>query len=147
LPEAVFEQVDHTQMSMSMGLFAEINHAWVVVDNQVYLWDYTHPNPELVGFEEQPNNITCVKLVKPRAGVFVGTIEYLLVVATVQDISLIAVECQRGPEGVHSVTLYRTGLSTSVKRINVTTIEGSARTGRIFFGVGGRLRAQLSAGR
>jgi nuclear pore complex protein Nup155 len=137
LPEAVFEQVDHTQMSMSMGLFAEINHAWVVVDNQVYLWDYTHPNPELVGFEEQPNNITCVKLVKPRAGVFVGTIEYLLVVATVQDISLIAVECQRGPEGVHSVTLYRTGLSTSVKRINVTTIEGSARTGRIFFGDGG----------
>lgn len=137
LPEAVFEQVDHTQMSMSMGLFAEINHAWVVVDNQVYLWDYTHPNPELVGFEEQPSNITCVKLVKPRAGVFVGTIEYLLVVATVTDVFLIAVECQRGPEGVHSVTLYRTGLSTSVRRINVTTIEGSARTGRIFFGDGG----------
>jgi nuclear pore complex protein Nup155 len=137
LPEAVFEQVDHTQMSMSMGLFAEINHAWVVVDNQVYLWDYTHPNPELVGFEEQPSNITCVKLVKPRAGVFVGNIEYLLVVATVTDIFLIAVECQRGPEGVHSVTLYRTGLSTSVRRINVTTIEGSAKTGRIFFGDGG----------
>jgi nuclear pore complex protein Nup155 len=137
LPEAVFEQVDHTQMSMSMGLFAEINHAWVVVDNQVYLWDYTHPNPELVGFEEQPSNITCVKLVKPRAGVFVATIEYLLVVATVTDIFLIAVECQRGPEGVHSVTLYRTGLSTSVRRINVTTIEGSAKTGRIFFGDGG----------
>ncbi|KAH3995531.1 hypothetical protein HBI56_146280 [Parastagonospora nodorum] len=137
LPDAVFEQVDHTQMSMSMGLFAEINHAWVVVDNQVYLWDYTHPNPELVGFEEQPSNITCVKLVKPRAGVFVATIEYLLVVATVTDVFLIAVECQRGPEGVHSVTLYRTGLSTSVRRINVTTIEGSARTGRIFFGDGG----------
>lgn len=134
LPEAVFEQVDQTQMSMFMGLFAEINHAWVVVDNQVYLWDYTHPNPELVGFEEQPNNITCVKLVKPRAGVFVGTIEYLLVVATTTDIFLIAVECQRGPEGVHSVTLYRTGLSTTIKRINVTTIEGSAKTGRIFFG-------------
>jgi nuclear pore complex protein Nup155 len=124
-------------MSMSMGLFAEINHAWVVVDNQVYLWDYTHPNPELVGFEEQPSNITCVKLVKPRPGVFVGTIEYLLVVATVTDIFLIAVECQRGPEGVHSVILYRTGLSTSVRRINVTTIEGSAKTGRIFFGDGG----------
>jgi nuclear pore complex protein Nup155 len=137
LPEAVFEQVDHTQMSMSMGLFAEINHAWVVVDNQVYLWDYTHPNPELVGFEEQPSNITCVKLVKPRPGVFVGTIEYLLVVATVTDVFLIAVECQRGPEGVHSVVLYRTGLSTSVRRINVTTIEGSAKTGRIFFGDGG----------
>ncbi|RMZ73349.1 non-repetitive nucleoporin [Pyrenophora seminiperda CCB06] len=136
LPEAVFEQVDHTQMSTSMGLFAEINHAWVVVDNQVYLWDYTHPNPELVGFEEQPSNITCVKLVKPRAGVFVATIEYLLVVATVSDIFLIAVECQRGPEGVHGITMYRTGLSTSVRKINVTAIAGSATTGRIFFGDG-----------
>ncbi|KAI4673715.1 uncharacterized protein J4E88_008772 [Alternaria novae-zelandiae] len=136
LPEAVFEQVDHTQMSTSMGLFAEINHAWVVVDNQVYLWDYTHPNPELVGFEEQPSNITCVKLVKPRPGVFVGTIEYLLVVATVSDIFLIAVECQRGPEGVHGITMYRTGLSTSVRKINVTAIAGSSTTGRIFFGDG-----------
>lgn len=133
----MFEQVDHTQMSTSMGLFAEINHAWVVVDNQVYLWDYTHPNPELVGFEEQPSNITSVKLVKPRAGVFVATIEYLLVVATVTDVFLIAVECQRGSEGVHSITLYRTGLTTSVRKINVTTIEGSAKTGRIFFGDGG----------
>jgi nuclear pore complex protein Nup155 len=137
LPEAVFEQVDHTQMSMSMGLFAEINHAWVVVDNQVYLWDYTHPNPQLVGFEELQSNITCVKLVKPRPGVFLPTIEYILVVATVTDIFLIAMECQRGPEGVHSVILYRTGMITSVRRINVTTIEGSAKTGRIFFGDGG----------
>ena len=134
LPDAVFEQVDHTQMSTQMGLFAEINHAWVVVDNQIYLWDYTHPNPELVGFEEQPSNITCVKLVKPRAKVFVDTIEYLLVVATVTDIFLIAVECQRGPEGVNGVTLYRTGLSTSVRRITVSAIAGSDKTGRIFFG-------------
>jgi nuclear pore complex protein Nup155 len=123
-------------MSTSMGLFAEINHAWVVVDNQVYLWDYTHPNPELVGFEEQPSNITCVKLVRPRSGVFVGNIEYLLVVATVSDIFLIAVECQRGPEGVHGITMYRTGLSTSVRKINVTAIAGSEKTGRIFFGDG-----------
>lgn len=124
-------------MSTKMGLFAEINHAWVTVDNQVYLWDYTHPNPELVGFEEQPHNITCVKLVKPRANVFVSTIDYLLVVATTTDIFLIAVECQRGSEGVHGITLYRTGLSTSVRKINVTTIEGSAKTGRIFFGDAG----------
>ncbi|CBX90890.1 hypothetical protein IAQ61_002360 [Plenodomus lingam] len=134
LPEAVFEQVNQTQISTSMGLFAEINHAWVTVDNQVYLWDYTHPNPELIGFEEQPSNITCVKLVKPRPKVFVDTIEYLLVVATIADIFLIAVECQRGPEGVHGVTLYRTGLSTSVKKIMVDTIAGSNKTGRIFFG-------------
>lgn len=125
------------QMNTRMGLFAEINHAYVFVDNQLYLWDYTHPNPELIGFEEQGHNITCVKLVKPREKVFVANISWLLVVATVADVFLIAVECQTGPEGVHGVTLYRTGLSVSVKGTNVTAIEGSAKTGRIFFGESG----------
>jgi nuclear pore complex protein Nup155 len=124
------------QMNTRMGLFAEINHAYVFVDNQLYLWDYTHPNPELIGFEEQAHNITCVKLVKPRAKVFVDTISWLLVVATVADIFLIAVECQTGADGVHGVSLYRTGLSISVRGLSITTIEGSAKTGRIFFGEG-----------
>ncbi|KAF2264081.1 nucleoporin-domain-containing protein [Lojkania enalia] len=136
VPERIFEQVNMTQMSTNMGLFAEINHAWVSIDNQLYLWDYTHPNPELVGYEEQPNTIISVKLVKPRAKVFVDTISYLLVVATAADIFLIAMETQKGPEGVHAVSLYRTGLSVSVRGINVSCIEGSSETGRIFFGDG-----------
>ncbi|PSN69473.1 nucleoporin Nup157/170 [Corynespora cassiicola Philippines] len=133
VPEAVFEQVDRTQMSTRMGLFSEINHAWVAVDNQLYLWDYTHPNPELIGFEEQANTIQCVKLVRPRPNVFLASISYLLVVATTTDIFLIGVQCQQGAEGVHGVTLYRTGLSVSVRGISVGVIEGSPKTGRIFF--------------
>lgn len=124
------------QMSTNMGLFAEINHAWVTIDNQLYLWDYTHPSPDLIGYEEQPNTILSVKLVKPRAKVFVGDIAYLLVVATTADIFLIAVQCERGAEGVHSVLLYRTGLSTSIRGIQVTAIAGSPKTGRIFFADG-----------
>ncbi|KAF2714183.1 nucleoporin-domain-containing protein [Pleomassaria siparia CBS 279.74] len=136
VPERIFEQVNHTQMTTSMGLFAEINHAWVAIDNQLYLWDYTHPNPELVGYEEQANNIVTVKLVKPRAKVFVDNISYILVVATTADIFLIAVECQRGPEGVHTVTLYRTGLTVSIRGIHIKSVEGSDETGRIFFADG-----------
>ena len=123
-------------MTTSMGLFAEINHAWVAIDNQLYLWDYTHPNPELVGYEEQANNIVTVKLVKPRAKVFVDTISYLLVVATTADIFLIAVECQKGPEGVHTVILYQTNLSVSIRGTHVKAVEGSHETGRIFFADG-----------
>ncbi len=52
-----------------MGLFAELNHAWVTMDNALYLWDYTNPDPDLIGVEEQPYNIATVKLVVPRAGV------------------------------------------------------------------------------
>jgi nuclear pore complex protein Nup155 len=123
-------------MTTSMGLFAEINHAWVAIDNQLYLWDYTHPNPELVGYEEQPNAIVAVKLVKPRAKVFVDAVTHLLVVATTTEIHLIGVACKKGPEGVNSVDLYKTGMSVSIKGIRVGCIEGSAKTGRIFFGDG-----------
>lgn len=123
-------------MTTSMGLFAEINHAWVAIDNQLYLWDYTHPNPELIGYEDQPNAIVAVKLVKPRAKVFVDAVTHLLVVATTTEIHLIGVACKKGPEGVHSVDLYKTGMSVSIKGIRVGCIEGSAKTGRIFFGDG-----------
>ncbi|KAL1598868.1 hypothetical protein SLS60_008011 [Paraconiothyrium brasiliense] len=133
-PEGMYDQVNEMQMSVDMGLFAEINHAYVAVDNQLYLWDYTARNPELIGFEELKDNITCVKLVKPRAKVFVDSISWLLVIATTAEIHLTAVECQSGPEGVYGVNLYRTGMSVSVRGINVTAIASSAKTGRIFFG-------------
>ena len=132
-PETMYDQVNEMQMRVCMGLFAEINHAYIAVDNQLYLWDYTAQRPELIGFEELRDNITCVKLVKPRAKVFVDTISWLLVIATTADIVLIAVECQTGPEGVYEVNLFRTGMQTSVRGINVTGIASSAKTGRIFF--------------
>jgi nuclear pore complex protein Nup155 len=136
ISERILEQINRAQMSTSMGLFAEINHAWVTIDNQLYLWDYTNPNAEPVGFEEHPNPIFSVKLVKPRAKVFIDEVSYLLVVATSTDIFLLAVQCERGPEGVHSVVLYRTDLSVSIKGMIVSAIVGSDKTGRIFFADG-----------
>ncbi|KAF2188726.1 nucleoporin-domain-containing protein [Zopfia rhizophila CBS 207.26] len=136
IPERIFDQVNHTQMASCMGLFAEINHAWVTIDNQLYLWDYTHPNPELIGYEDQPHTITAVKLVKPRANVWKASISHLLVVATSNEMILIAVECQKGPEGVHAVSLFKTGMQVSIKGIHVSCIEGSPKTGRIFFADG-----------
>jgi nuclear pore complex protein Nup155 len=116
-----------------MGLFAELNHAWIAIDNCLYLWDYTHPNPQLIGFEEQSNSITAVKLIVPRPGVFVNTITHVLVVATVADIFLLGVSAKPGPSGDMEVTLYQTRMSLSIKGIEVSVIEGSSSTGRIFF--------------
>lgn len=116
-----------------MGLFAELNHAWISIDNALYLWDYTNPNPELIGFEEQPNSITAVKLVTPRAGVFVPEITRLLVVATTADVILIGVSCSTVAGGAKSVTLYQTRMHVPIRGISVQSIVGSAGTGRIFF--------------
>ena len=132
IPDAIFSQYNNAQISTMMGLFANLNHAWVAIDNAFYLWDYTHPDPDLIGFEEQPHNITAVRLVTPRAGVFLPSITHLLVVATTADIILVGLASQAAQGGGQSVVLYSTRLSISIKGMSVNVIEGSA-TGRIFF--------------
>lgn len=134
IPDRIFEQYNEAQVSTMMGLFAELGHAWVVIDNALYLWDYTLPNPDLIGFEDQPNIITAVKLVKPRAKVFVDAITHLLVVATTTEMILIGVAYKKTPEGVNEVALYQTNMRASIRGIGVRCIEGSAKSGRIFFG-------------
>ena len=116
-----------------MGLFAELNHAWIAIDNSLYLWDYTHPNPDLIGFEEQQQQIKAVRLVTPRAGVFVSTITRMLVVATSSEIILVGLALQDAPGGGKSVSLYSTRLSISIRGMTINLIEGSAASGRVFF--------------
>ena len=117
-----------------MGLFADLNHAWVSIDNALYLWDYTHPKPELIAFEQQQtHNITAVHLTTPRTGVFLPTINRLLVIATTTEVILVGLASQPALGGGQSVTLFSTGLSVPTKGITVNVIEGSAATGRIFF--------------
>ncbi|KAK2071661.1 hypothetical protein P8C59_006067 [Phyllachora maydis] len=45
-----------------MGLFSHINYAWASIDSSLFLWDYTHPNPEVTGYEDSAYNITAVGL-------------------------------------------------------------------------------------
>lgn len=133
IPDRIFDQYNRAEVSTMMGLFADLNHAWVTIDNALYLWDYTNPNPEVIGFEEQSNSITAVKMVKPRAGVFVKEITHLLVVATTAEMILLGVAASTTAAGVRTVALYQTKMSLSIRGINVQVIEGSAATGRIFF--------------
>lgn len=133
IPEKIFEQHNRAQISTMMGLFADLNHAWVAIDSSMYLWNYTLPDPPLIGFEEQSHNITAVQIITPRAGVFVPTITRLLVVATAADIHLVGLSSQPAPTGGQTVALYSTRLSILIKGMDVDVIAGSAATGRIFF--------------
>ncbi|EEP77581.1 conserved hypothetical protein [Uncinocarpus reesii 1704] len=132
IPDQIFEQYNRAQVSTSMGLFAELNHAWVTIDNALYLWNYTHPNPQLIGFEDQPNSINAVKLSRPRKGVFLPSITYVIVIATTAEIVLLGLGCEEaGASKV--VTLYQTGMSTSIRGLDINVIGSSDTAGRIFF--------------
>ena len=133
VPEKIFEQYNKAQFSTKLGLFAELNHAWIAIDNGLYLWDYTLVDAPFVGYEEQLKQITAVALVWPRAGVFVAGVSRLLAIATTSEVHLIGLSTQPSPNGGQVVELYSTGLQANVKGIEVSVIAGSAKTGRIFF--------------
>ncbi|EGE08194.1 nuclear pore complex protein Nup155 [Trichophyton equinum CBS 127.97] len=132
IPDQIFDQYNRAQVSTSMGLFAELNHAWVTIDNALYLWDYTHPNPQLIGFEEQPNSINMVKLARPRKGVFLPAVTHMLVISTTADVFLMGLACENAG-GYKSVTIYQTGMSVPIRGLDINVIASSDSTGRIFF--------------
>ncbi|PNY28783.1 nucleoporin [Tolypocladium capitatum] len=133
IPNQVFDHYNAGELQTLMGLFAEINHAWVVIDNSLFLWDYTHPDPELIGFEDQPHTIHAVALVPPKPGIFVKTITNILVVATSSEMILLGVSATDTAAGTKSVSLYQTKMVLPLRGSDVRVITGSA-SGRIFFG-------------
>ncbi|KAJ2896914.1 putative non-repetitive/WGA-negative nucleoporin [Zalerion maritima] len=134
IPNSIFGHINAANVSTLMGLFAELNHAWVAIDNALYLWDYTHPDPELIGFEDQQNAIQAVGLVPPKPGVFVQNITHILVVATTSEIILLGVSAKPLPSGSKQVSLYQTKMSLHNRGSSDIHVIRGAANGRIFYG-------------
>jgi nuclear pore complex protein Nup155 len=134
IPDQIFEQYNKAQVSTLMGLFASLRHAWVTIDNAIYLWDYTATNPELLGFEGQSQTITAVELAKPKAGVFLDSIKHMIILATTSELVILGLGTDSAPGGAQTLSLFRTGMSTAIRGLEVTVIAHSAKQGRVFFG-------------
>jgi len=133
LPPRILEQANLGNIAMKLGFFAPLGHAWAAVDNCLYLWDYTMPNPDLIGFEENRHPIETIKLVTPKPGVFVKDITHLIVVSTTAEMLLLGVAPTRTETGAKTLALYNTRMSIPTRGLNVRFIEGSKKSGRIFF--------------
>lgn len=133
LPQRIIEQTNEGSVAMTLGMFAPLGHAYAVVDNCLYLWDYTTPNPELIGFEENRHTIEQIKLVAPKPGVFVPQITHLIVVSTTAEMMLLGVAISRTETGAKTLALYNTQMAIPTRGLSVRCIEASAKTGRIFF--------------
>lgn len=132
-PARILEQANLGSVTTKMGFFAPLRHAWAAVDNCLYLWDYTMPNPELIGFEENRHTIEAIKLVTPKPGVFVADITHLLVVSTTAEMLLLGVASSKTETGAKTIALYNTQMSIQTRGLGVRHIEGSKKSGRIFF--------------
>ncbi|CAN0453667.1 unnamed protein product, partial [Hapterophycus canaliculatus] len=74
LPEALSRERDRVECMTFMGLLPEIDHAWMTVDNVLYLWNYhTQDFTQFRDLEQASADgqiIVTVALVPPKKGVF-----------------------------------------------------------------------------
>jgi nuclear pore complex protein Nup155 len=91
-----------------MGLFPEIDRAWVSIDNRLYLWNYKNGG-DFYEFDELDQVIISVALVAPKPGIFKDYIKYVLVLATSVEVVLVAVTFSDGIDEINlleSISLF-----------------------------------------
>ncbi|GAA6057256.1 hypothetical protein JCM3770_003825 [Rhodotorula araucariae] len=131
LPDRLFDEHDLTQSRCSMGLLPDIDRAWVTVDHRLLLWDWADGS-SFSTFDQLTDIIVGVALVRPRPGVFVDSIQHVLVLATPSAVTLVGLGyTSPNPGDKKEVTFFLTGLSVPTDGISFTTIRGTP-SGRIF---------------
>ncbi|NWQ96993.1 NU155 protein, partial [Burhinus bistriatus] len=83
LPPELVEQFGHMQCNCMMGVFPEINRAWLTIDSDIFIWNY-EDGGDLAYFDGLSETILAVGLVKPKAGK-----EYMTVTRTRQLLNLL----------------------------------------------------------
>ncbi|KAF5276078.1 hypothetical protein FQA39_LY00874 [Lamprigera yunnana] len=134
LPAEILEQFSHVQCHSMMGLFTEINRAWLTVDSDIYLWTY-EDGGDVAYYDGLNETIVCVGLITPKEGVFQCFIKYLLVLSTASDIIVLGVtfNSSRNNE-LHEIHLVPDPVFTiPTDGSTITTIVGTD-LGRIFLG-------------
>ncbi|KAJ1927233.1 hypothetical protein IWQ60_003123 [Tieghemiomyces parasiticus] len=131
LPDDLFDQYDLLHCRCFMGLFPEINRAWITIDHRLFLWNYTD-GKEFHSYSEQDQIIVSVALVRPKPGVLDDNVNFLLVFATPLEVIMLGIAARNGkskPGG--EVTFYTTQLAVATDNVTMQHIAGTA-DGRIF---------------
>ena len=124
-----------------MGLFPEIQRAYITVDNRLYLWNYLNGYPpanptkiseDFQSFSDSAQTLLSVRLIPPRPGVFVPTITYLLALCTSSTFFLLGIDTTPA-DG--TFTLYNADMSVGVSAMGIKCIEAT-KDGRIFIAGG-----------
>ncbi|XP_060525435.1 nuclear pore complex protein Nup155 isoform X2 [Cylas formicarius] len=134
LPPEIIDHFSHVQCHCMMGLFPEINRAWLTVDSDIYIWTYEE-NTDLAYFDGINETILCVGLVKPKPGVFHAFIKYLLVLTTAVDIIVLGVTFTAGALNISDeIQLIPDPVFTLPTDGNTITTITATQSGRLFLG-------------
>jgi len=99
IPQAIIDEYDQLSCKSFVGLFPEIARAYITIDNKLFLWNY-HDGANFMCYDELSQIIVSVALLRPKPGVFVDAVEFVLAVATPVEVLLFALVFEDG--NVHS---------------------------------------------
>lgn len=128
IPQAILDQYDALECKSFVGLFPEIARAFITIDNKLFLWNY-YDGSDFLLYDELSQIIISVALSKPRPGVFVSAIQWVLTVSTPVEILVFALKFDEG--NIHSpLQLFPTQFTIPSDHVHMTNIVGTEQ-GRI----------------
>jgi len=130
LPSVLLQQFETLASKCLLGIFPEIRHIWLAIDNKLFLWDFGGgKNLANYEFDDPGELILGVCLVSPKPGVFVEDIQYLLAVSTITRVTLLGLRRTQDPSNQYDIC--KTPLVVSSDDVAILQIASSAN-GRIF---------------
>jgi len=133
LPSELTNQFVHAQQNCEMGLFPEINRAWLTIDSNIYLWAYDNAS-DVAYYDGLTEPILGVGLIKPREGVFKEYIKYLLCLTTSVEILILGLTCSHENNEIIDLLLIPEPIfSLPTDNVIMNIIVGS-NSGRLFLG-------------
>ncbi|GFN98864.1 nuclear pore complex protein nup155-like [Plakobranchus ocellatus] len=98
LPPELVEQFGRLQCNCMMGLFSEIERAWLTIDSDIFVWKF-EDGSDLAYFDGLNETILSAALLRPKPGIFQPHIQYLMCLATPVDIVLLGVSFYKSADG------------------------------------------------
>jgi nuclear pore complex protein Nup155 len=132
LPPALEEQFNHMQSSCDMGLFPEINRAWLTIDSNLFLWAYDN-GQDIAFYDRITETIIGVGLIKPKKGLFKEHITYLLCLTTAEEIQLLGVMASDADDFANIHIILEPMFKFPSDNVRFSVVAGTD-LGRVFLG-------------
>ena len=88
LPAELVEHFGHMQCNCLIGLFPELERAWLTIDSDIYVWRFSDGR-DLAYYDGLADTILSVGLLQPKKGIFRPHIKHLLCLTTPVEIVLL----------------------------------------------------------
>lgn len=129
IPDAVIEASSSAETFASQGLFPEIERAWIVIDTRLYLWNYLDASSDAFESYEHPERvIQAVGLVRPKPGVFIDSIQHVLVVCTSSSITLLGLAIEDKPATTSNASTSTSSTNVKGKQLKLFVTEMNLQT-------------------